>query len=62
MKNAVAGAVVAVIGMLLVVTGYAQEPVKVFVEEVRIPISAKDANGHFDPTLESSDPRGAATW
>ena len=55
MKNAVVGVVVAVIGMLLAVSGYAQEPVKVFVEEVRIPISAKDANGHFDPTLELSD-------
>jgi VWFA-related protein len=33
----------------------AQEAVKVFVEEVRIPITAKDASGRFDPTLELSD-------
>jgi hypothetical protein len=55
MKNAVVGVLVTVIGVLLVVSCYAQEPVKVFVEEVRIPITAKDMNGHFDPTLELSD-------
>ncbi|HEV2836369.1 MAG TPA: VWA domain-containing protein, partial [Pyrinomonadaceae bacterium] len=33
----------------------AQEPVRVFVEEVRIPITAKDSSGRFDPTLELSD-------
>ena len=55
MKNAVVGVVVAVIGVLLVANCEAQEPVKVFVEEVRIPISAKDSSGRFDPTVEVSD-------
>lgn len=55
MKNAVVGVVVAVIGLLLVANCEAQEPVKVFVEEVRIPISAKDSSGHFDPTVEVND-------
>ena len=36
-------------------SGKAQEPVKVFVEEVRIPITAKDSSGRFDPTLELND-------
>src|SRR5690349_17220847 len=33
----------------------AQEPVKVFVEEVRIPVTAKDSSGRFDPTVEIND-------
>ena len=33
----------------------AQDSVKTFIEEVRIPIIAKDANGRFDPTVELSD-------
>ena len=55
MKTVVVGVVVAVIGVLLMANSQAQEPVKVFVEEVRIPITAKDSNGHFDPTVEVND-------
>jgi len=33
----------------------AQDTVKVVVEEVQIPITAKDSNGRFDPTVELSD-------
>jgi VWFA-related protein len=32
-----------------------QEPVKVFTEEVRLPVIALDAYGHYDPTLELDD-------
>lgn len=32
-----------------------QEPVKVFTEEVRLPIVALDQYGHYDPTLEIDD-------
>lgn len=32
-----------------------QEPVRVFTEEVRLPIVAYDAYGHYDPTLEVDD-------
>ena len=32
-----------------------QEPVKVFTEEVRLPIAATDKYGHYDPTLEIDD-------
>jgi VWFA-related protein len=32
-----------------------QEPVKVFTEEVRLPIQAFDAYGHFDPTVVADD-------
>lgn len=32
-----------------------QEPVKVFTEEVRLPVVALDAYGHYDPTLELDD-------
>jgi VWFA-related protein len=32
-----------------------QEPIKVFTEEVRIPIFVTDNNGRFDPTIETSD-------
>jgi VWFA-related protein len=32
-----------------------QEPVKVFTEEVRLPIIALDQFGHYDPTLEKDD-------
>lgn len=32
-----------------------QEPVKVFTEEVRLPLVAFDDYGHFDPTLEMND-------
>jgi len=46
----------AAVGLLaLVVTSQAQEPVKVFVEEVRIPVTAKDSSGRFDPTVEIND-------
>src|SRR4051794_40282151 len=32
-----------------------QEPVKVFTEEVRLPVVAFDDYGHFDPSLEMND-------
>ena len=47
-------------GLFLLLTtsvgiSHAQEPVKVFVEEVRIPVTAKDSTGRFDPTVEIGD-------
>lgn len=33
----------------------AQEPVKIFTEEVRLPVVALDQYGHYDPTLELDD-------
>src|SRR6476469_8795832 len=32
-----------------------QEPVRVFTEEVRLPIAATDTYGHYDPTLTIDD-------
>src|SRR5438552_5406994 len=32
-----------------------QEPVRVFTEEVRLPVAATDTFGHYDPTLEIED-------
>src|SRR5713226_3665925 len=32
-----------------------QEPVRVFTEEVRLPVVAVDQYGHYDPTLEADD-------
>jgi len=32
-----------------------QEPVRVFTEEVRLPVAATDAYGHYDPALEIAD-------
>lgn len=32
-----------------------QEPIKVFTEEVRLPVVATDQYGHFDPTLSKND-------
>ena len=32
-----------------------EPPVKVFTEEVRLPVTAKDSYGHYDPTLEAAD-------
>jgi VWFA-related protein len=32
-----------------------QEPVRVFTEEVRLPVAAMDQYGHYDPTLEIDD-------
>ncbi len=32
-----------------------QEPVKVFTEEVRLPVTAKNENGKFDPSLTADD-------
>lgn len=32
-----------------------QEPVRVFTEEVRLPVAAKDSFGHYDPTLNIED-------
>lgn len=36
-------------------TCVAQDTIKVLIEEVRIPITAKDSNGRFDPTVELND-------
>lgn len=36
-------------------TDVIEDSVKTFIEEVRIPITAKDTNGRFDPTVELSD-------
>ena len=35
--------------------GDEQEPVRVFTEEVRLPVAATDAYGHYDPALEIAD-------
>jgi len=32
-----------------------QEPVRIFTEEVRLPVAAVDQYGHYDPTLEPDD-------
>src|SRR5918912_138996 len=32
-----------------------EEPVRIFTEEVQLPVVAYDDYGHFDPTLEPSD-------
>ena len=32
-----------------------QEPVRIFTEEVRLPVAATDTYGHYDPTLVSDD-------
>jgi VWFA-related protein len=32
-----------------------QEPLRVFTEEVRLPVAATDTYGHYDPTLEIAD-------
>jgi VWFA-related protein len=32
-----------------------QEPVRVFTEEIRLPVAAKDSFGHYDPTLSIED-------
>lgn len=37
------------------VTDQDQEPVRVFTEEVRLPVVALDSYGHYDPTLEVDD-------
>ena len=60
MKNVVARVALIAVGAIVattfvMVTCQAQEPVKVFVEEVRIPITAKDSSGRFDPTVEIGD-------
>ncbi|HSD47039.1 MAG TPA: hypothetical protein VLB87_10455, partial [Pyrinomonadaceae bacterium] len=45
-----------VIGLLVIsTTCLAQETIKVVVEEIRIPVTAKDSTGRFDPTVELSD-------
>jgi VWFA-related protein len=36
-------------------TNEEQEPVKIFTEEVRLPVIAVDQYGHYDPTLEVED-------
>lgn len=36
-------------------TGEEQDPVRIFTEEVRLQVLAKDPYGHFDPTLEPED-------
>ena len=55
MKNVVARLGLVFLATFVFTTCYAQEPVKVFVEEVRIPVTAKDSSGRFDPTLEIND-------
>src|SRR5689334_9208920 len=55
MTNVVAKLVLVFLVIFVFVTCYAQEPVKVFVEEVRIPVTAKDSSGRFDPTVEIND-------
>lgn len=40
---------------VIATTCAAQDTIKVVVEEVRIPITAKDSNGRFDPTVELRD-------
>ena len=40
---------------VIATTCSAQDTIKVVVEEVRIPITAKDSNGRFDPTVELND-------
>src|SRR5689334_2300343 len=48
--------VILALGILgIAIASQAQEPVKVFVEEVRIPVTAKDSSGRFDPTVEVND-------
>jgi VWFA-related protein len=32
-----------------------QEPVRVFTEEIRLPIAARDSYGHYDPTVTADD-------
>src|SRR5688572_347929 len=45
-----------VIGLLVISpTCLAQDTVKVVVEEIRIPVTAKDSTGRFDPTVEIND-------
>lgn len=36
-------------------SGEQEEPVKVFTEEVRLPVLAVDQYGHYDPTVETDD-------
>jgi VWFA-related protein len=44
------------VGLFLIsTTCLAQDTVKVLVEEVRIPVTAKDSSGRFDPTVALSD-------
>lgn len=48
--------VVVAISVLVVSTWCrAQDTVKVVIEEVRVPVTAKDASGRFDPTVEIDD-------
>ena len=46
-----------VLGICLLLSTHAsaQDSLKIFIEEVRIPLIAKDARGRFDPTIELSD-------
>lgn len=56
MKNVVVGAMLTGVSVFVMLTVCrAQEPVKVFVEEVRIPVTAKDSTGRFDPTVDVND-------
>ena len=48
-------ALVVIFSFVVVTTAAAQDTIKVVIEEVRIPITAKDANGRFDPTVELAD-------
>ncbi|HEY0729671.1 MAG TPA: VWA domain-containing protein [Pyrinomonadaceae bacterium] len=48
-------AFVAIVLVVVSTTCFAQDTIKVSVEEVRIPIIAKDSGGRFDPTVELND-------
>jgi hypothetical protein len=41
--------------LVIATTCLAQDTVKVVVEEVRIPVTAKDSTGRFDPSIEIND-------
>jgi hypothetical protein len=50
-------AIPGLICLICVLCGLArgQDTLKIFIEEVRIPITAKDSGGRFDPTVETND-------
>lgn len=48
-------AFVAIVLLVVSTTGVAQDTIRTSVEEVRIPITAKDSTGRFDPTVELND-------
>jgi VWFA-related protein len=48
-------AFVAIVLFVVAAKCVAQDTIKITIEEVRIPITAKDSNGRLDPTVELSD-------